>query len=276
MNDLLDTVLFHLSQPRLNLIKTLYLNFKALPFKTAIKLPICIYGPVKIYWLKGKIEINTPNIFRGMIKLGKNNEFFNGVDSSAFIDLEKGSRIIFDGPCAISNNYKIRVSSNATLHFGSYTFFGSSIKFICTDSISIGHHSRCAYESQFADTNSHFVYNSKNNSTTRRNGPIDIGAFNWIGNRTSVNKGTKTKEHTIVCANSLLNKDFSTIKEGNQMLGGTPAKLIASGMKRIFSTTVENEIISYFKNDKEQEIYLFKQPPTDETDSIEYWFKHIM
>lgn len=97
-------------------------NFKLLPIKQAIKLPIYIYGPIKFYWLCGKIELRSEKIFSGMIKLGRNNEFFNGTDKSSFILMEKNSKIIFEGPCAIGNNYKIRVTQNAELIFGAYTF----------------------------------------------------------------------------------------------------------------------------------------------------------
>ena len=103
-----------------------------------------------------------------MIKLGRNNEFFNGTDKSSFILMEKNSKIIFEGPCAIGNNYKIRVTQNAELIFGAYTFFGSSIKFICSNKIKIGAYTRCAYESQFVDSNFHFVLNMKTGNVTRR------------------------------------------------------------------------------------------------------------
>ena len=268
--------MYHLSQPKLNLVKTLYFNFRLLPFRVAIKFPIYIYGPVKFYWLEGKVEIHSSNIYKGMIKLGRNNEFFNGVDHSAFITIGTGGKLIFEGPCAISNNYKLRIADNAILKFGAYTFLGSSIKFICTNSISIGKYTRCAYESQFVDSNFHFVYNKKTKMTTRRNGPINIGEFNWIGNRTTINKGTFTKNYTIVCAGSLLNKDFSLIQEDYPMLGGTPAKVITSGLKRIFSTKVEDEIVSYFCENETESNYYFEKEFEDNLDSINYWFKNIM
>lgn len=239
MKNFIDKVMYQLSQPQLNLVKTLYFNFRLLPFHIAIKLPIYIYGPVKFYWLKGKIEIHYPNIYSGMIKLGRNNEFFNGVDKSAFINIGIGGKLIFEGPCAISNNYKIRIA-------------------------------------EIVDSNFHFVYNEKTRTTTRRNGPIYIGAFNWIGNRTTINKGAKTKDYTIVCAGSLLNKDFSLTPENNQMLGGMPAKLITSGLKRIFSTKIEDEVISYFNKNNEKNNYTFNEDFEDNLDSIKYWFKNIM
>ena len=45
------------SRTRIRWFKTLYINFRTLPFSQAIRLPIWIYGPVKLYCLSGKIKI---------------------------------------------------------------------------------------------------------------------------------------------------------------------------------------------------------------------------
>ena len=37
------------SRTRIRWFKTLYINFRTLPFSQAIRLPIWIYGPVKLY-----------------------------------------------------------------------------------------------------------------------------------------------------------------------------------------------------------------------------------
>ena len=268
----IDRILFHLSQPYLNVLKSVYVNFKLLPFRTAIKLPILIYGPVKIYWALGNIEIRSNNIYRGMIKLGRNNEFFNGVDRSSFILLEEKSKLIFEGPCAISNNYKIRVASNAQLKFGAYTFIGSSVKFICTKSISIGNYTRCAYESQFVDSNFHYVYNESTKEVAQRNGEIVIGAFNWIGNRTTINKGTYTKDYTIICAGSLLNKKYDDPID-KQMLGGTPAKIIGNGWIRIFSVDTEKRINRYFGEHENEKRMRLEDYNNNNLTELKKWFK---
>ena len=55
---------------RLSLSKTIYFNFKCLPFRQACKLPIFIYHNTSIYRI-GKIEIKSKEIFQGMIQWGK-------------------------------------------------------------------------------------------------------------------------------------------------------------------------------------------------------------
>ena len=54
---------------RLNIVKTLYINFRKLPFLQAIHIPVYVYGGLQIDSLKGEIIINHP-IKSGMIKIG--------------------------------------------------------------------------------------------------------------------------------------------------------------------------------------------------------------
>ena len=50
-------------------IKTLYFNFKYLPFKEAVKLPVFLSRHVCLKKIKGKVIINS-KIRTGMIKIG--------------------------------------------------------------------------------------------------------------------------------------------------------------------------------------------------------------
>lgn len=274
--NLFDKIIFHLNIEWINLFYTLVVNFKCLPLKHAVKLPILIYGKMNCYWSCGKIEILSDKISHGMIKWGRNTEFFNGNDKSSFLYFEKGGRIIFHGPCAISSNYRIRVANGGTLEFGAYTFFGSNIKFICTDYIYIGDYTRCAYESQLVDTNSHYVLNMNKGVISKRNGIIYIGRYNWIGNRSTINKGCKTKDYTIIGTGSLLNKDYTQEEDCNQMLAGIPAKQVAANIKRIFNTQLENTISNYFSLNPTQGIYKFSDELVDDMSSIHNWFHKIM
>ena len=73
-----------------------------------------------------------------------------------------------------------------------------------------------------------------------------------------------------------LNKDFTKLEENHQMLGGIPAKLITSGLKRIFSTKIDKQIEQYFSSNKDEEFYTIKTPFIDNYNDIIYWFKKIM
>lgn len=249
-----DKILYHLSQPKLNIPKTILFNFRVLPFKQAIKFPVFFYGKVDFYWLKGKVFFLDTKIKRGIIEFGKNNEFNNGVKKSSFILLGENSKLIFQGPCSFGTGFVLRLADNAELRLGSDTFFGGSVKVICTKKITIGKFTRCAFESQFIDTNYHFTINTKSNIINNRVDEIVIGDYNWIGNRNSIMKGAKTKNDTIIASNSILNKDFTIRKEEFQFLGGLPANLISTSVRRIWSYEKEIELINYF-NTENNDVY---------------------
>lgn len=245
-----------LSQPRLSLWRTVYINLRTLPFRTAIKLPIFIYGKVRLFMLNGQIILATEDIKRGMIKIGRNTDSFSLFDHSGFISLgSKNSRIIFDGPASISLNSKIRVPAG-TLHFGEYVYIGASNRIICNgEYIKIGRYTRIAFESTIMNSGFHHVYNENKQNIVKTTRPITIGEFCWIGNRSSITAGAKLKDYSIVCSNSLINKDFSYTDGENQMLGGAPAKLIGMGFHRVFSPILEEKIERWFKEHPSEIIY---------------------
>jgi len=245
-----------LSQPRLRIFRTFYLNFRTLPFRQAVKLPIFIYGGVRFLGLNGKVVIESDNIKTGMIGIGKNFESFSLFDHSGFILLGSNrSRIVFEGPASIGINSKIRVP-DGELRLGKYAFIGSNVRIVCNgESIIIGEYTRIAFETVIMNSGFHYVYNMNKHTTARHTRPITIGAYNWIGNRSSVSSGARTKDHTIICAGSLVNKDFTSIDGNNMMLGGSPAKLIATGMCRIFSPAVDERLSEYFRQNPNTDFY---------------------
>ncbi len=263
---------YHWSKPHLNLFKTIYFNCRVLPLREAVKLPIYIYGSVSLYWLQGKVIFEQTPIRRGMVKLGRNTEFFNGVKGGAFILLGKNSRLIFEGACAIGNDYSLRVAADATLRLGAYTFFGSSVKLICVKGITIGQFTRIAYESQLVDSNFHYTYHLSSKTIHPKEQGIVVGAYNWIGNRTTLSKGAHTKPYTIVCSHSMLNRDYTTYPNAYPTLGGTPAKELASGMKRIYSIEIERELNSYFKSHPTNQPLVYGKELVDNYESIKKWF----
>ena len=249
-----------LNQPRVSLWRTLYFNFRTLPFSTAIKLPVFIYSKVHLFELNGSVCFENTPIRRGMVKIGINAESFALCDHSGFIQLASSkSKIVFEGPASISVNAKIRVVAGE-LRFGKYAYLGEGIRVVCNGgSIHIGAYSRIAFETVIMNSGFHHVYNSNKKSITRTTRPIRIGQYCWIGNRCSISPGAALKDFTIVCAGSLVNRDFTAIEGENQMLGGSPAKVICCGMKRIFSPKLEAQVIKWFDEHPGENTYAIEQ-----------------
>lgn len=249
-----------LSQPRVSIWRTLYFNFRTLPSKTAIKLPVFIYSKVHLFELNGKIRFENTQIRRGMVKIGINADSFSLSDHSGFVQLgSKKSKIVFEGPVSISVNSKVRVVAGE-LRLGRCVYIGEGVRIICNGSfIHIGDYSRIAFETVVMNSGFHHVYNSNNKSITRTTRPIHIGKYSWIGNRSSISAGASIKDYTIVCAGSLVNRDFSTVGGENHMLGGSPAEVICYGMQRIFSPKLEAEVIKWFNEHPTERTYCLQE-----------------
>lgn len=218
-------------------LQTLYINFKMLPFKQALKLPIFIYTATEFRSLEGKIRINgyiSPN----MIHIGDNTRYPTTNKPLSIWTIN--GLIIFNGPIKFFQGTYVYVGKKATLQFGSNgTFIGSDTKIICRDNIFIGNHVEITWECQIYDTSFHYVIreNSEVYALTKK---IIINDFVWVGNRTTISKGAILPSHSIVASGSLCNKDYS--EHGEKCLyAGYPAMCKKSNIDRIYSYTKEAE-----------------------------------
>ena len=226
------------------LLKTIWFNFKMLPFTQAIKLPIWLYGKISFRSLNGNIVINGP-ITSGMVKIGKNDHYV--ATSIPYCIWTIRGTIIFNGPINFFMGSYVLVSDGATLSLGKYpTFIGSNIKIFCFSNISIGDCVRLAWDCQIIDTSFHYIERMNvDDPVLPLIKPIRIGNRVWIGNRTTISRGAVIPDDAIIASNSLVNKDFSQIPPYS-MLAGSPAVLRGSGLKCIFDEGIQLELDKLF------------------------------
>ena len=244
------------SRSRFRLLKTLYINFRTLKFKEAIKLPIFIYGKVSFFNLGGTIEIKAP-VKTGMIKLGCIQGYFTGQHGSALILLSQGSKLIFNGPCKFDLDYAIRITGNGIVNIGKCIGFGSETKIYCEEKITIGDYCRIPFGSTFMDTNYHYSIDTVEGIVHKKSAPIHIGSFNWIGNTSTIMKGTRTPNGAIIASKSFLNRDYIKLGNGEQniVIAGSPAKIVRNNMTRVLSLETEELLNGYFKQNPDAENY---------------------
>ena len=70
--------------------------------------------------------------------------------------------------------------------------------------------------------------------------------------------------------------EYTLNEENFIMLGGSPAKVLTSGLKRIFSTEIEKDIIYFFNNNPKANNYNLTSELSDDFKDIHYWFEHMM
>ena len=104
------------------------------------------------------------------------------------------------------------------------------------------------------DTNFHLIADFNNNRVKRVAHPISIGDYCWICNSTTVTGGAIIPNKTIVASNSLVGKDYSNLPE-ESMIGGVPAKHIATGFRRVENRRLESDIYRYFRENPNAEFF---------------------
>lgn len=241
-----------LNQPWLSLWRTVYFNFRTMPFRVAVKLPVFIYGRVRLFGLNGKVVFENTPVKRGMVKIGVNGDSFSLFDHTGYVQLgSQKSRIIFEGSCRIALNAKIRVIAGE-LRLGEGVRIGSDTKIICNGGrLSIGKYSGITFACTVMNSSFHYTYDIKKGGYCNRTSPIEIGAYNWIGNQTTILGKCKTKDFTIVGTGSLLNHDFTKCEGDYPLIAGRPAKIVRTGLKRVFSPYAEQRIASLFKQEED-------------------------
>lgn len=227
----------------LNLFKTLYVNFRLFPFHVAVRLPVFVYGRLRVISLLGRAEVRG-TIRPGMIRFGiPPPEEFVGYTSSI---LANQGTILFNGPCVFFNGFCIRVCRDKTLEVGDRVTCSSNVSIYALDDIKIGNQTRIAFNSLLMSSDMHYSIDTKTREVHGNSAPIVIGNNNWITSHVKVMKGTVTPPWTIVTSGSFLNKDYTDSVPPESVIGGVPAKLIKQGQRRVFSLNSEKMLREYF------------------------------
>lgn len=254
---------------RINIFATIYINFRLLPLSQACLFPIYVYGKVNYVRLQGRCVFQKCKIIRGMVKIGRHNDYYTDAKRNTLF-IQNGL-LIFHGYCNISSGILIKLI-NGELDFGDKVWIGNSVTIDCCHKIIIGDGSSITFNCFLSDSNHHYLID-KNMKVKKKEGLIMLGKNNWVGNNTTITKGTLTPDGTIITHGSLVNKDFSSIGDSENsiaktslMLSGTPAKIIAYGSRRIFDSKIEKEIDDYFKLNPQESTFKFEQTFHDEVE----------
>jgi acetyltransferase-like isoleucine patch superfamily enzyme len=230
---------------KVNITKTLYFNFKMLPFHQAKKLPFYFYGPVVFPNLSGNINIQTKALKRGMIQFGCKEENIISTFEPTRIYIQ-GS-LTFTGTFKFGSAIQFLVWDNGQVELGDNGWIGSFTKLVCFRSIKIKNNLLASWECQIFDTDFHFIENVNNGQVSDASGSIVIGHDVWLGNRVSIAKNTVIADECIVASGSLCNKDYTSFGK-NTVIGGTPAKYIKSGVKYMADKRLERRLFKHFSN----------------------------
>lgn len=243
-----------MSKPRVNWIKTLYFNFRLLPFKQAKKIPFFIYGNPVFNSLSGDVEFKCP-VKRGMVKINYQQTFAPSLQTVKSQICLYGTLII-GGNVVIGCANKILVTKNAVLELSHHVQIMDFCNIDCYSYIKLETGVCISHRCQIMDTNHHYIVDILGRTINDNKRDIVIGEYCWICNSTSINAGAIIPKYSIIASHSLVNKDVS--KWGSHILiGGIPVKLLKQGVARVFN--VKNELL-LFQLSQQSELDSFSIP----------------
>ncbi len=201
-------------------LKTIFFNFKYLPIKQAIKLPILISRKVYLREVSGKILIIGP-IRPGLIQLGYGNiGIFDNKKSRSI--WEVSGTVIFKGRANIGHGSKISVGKNGELILGENFIITAESSLVASKKIEFGNNCLLSWDILIMDTDSHII---KDNTGSIINYPkqITIGDNVWIGCRCLILKGAQIPDNCVIGADSIVNR---LLENRNSLYAGSPVKLM--------------------------------------------------
>lgn len=196
--------------------KTLYFNFKCLPFKQAVMLPVHVHYKTLLKDTSGKVVLNCRPRF-GMIGIGFENGY-KGVSNRGL--WEAGGKIVFNGSANIFPGAKIIATGE--VHFGE-NFSMQTSTIISRKKIVFGNNCLLSWDCLIMDSDQHPVKEIETDQQINPPEEVVLGNNIWMGCRCTVLKGTKIPDDTIIAANSFLNKKY---KGQYQVIGGNPARIL--------------------------------------------------
>lgn len=206
----------------LSVPRSIIVNFRIFPFRTALKLPMFVANNVVIRSLKGKIKIVGP-VSTSMIHIGYHRvEGCDERSSHTFLEIRKGSEWIIHGSVHVGQSAVIHVSHGAILVTGDNFAISGSTQIICQKYIQIGNDVQFSWDSVVMDSDSHAIFDEKGQRLNEDDNII-IGNHVWIGSSVTILKGTVIGNDCVVGACSKLSKDY---KDNNCLIVGNPAKVV--------------------------------------------------
>lgn len=205
--------------------KTIYFNFKYLPFRQAVILPVIISNKVQLANVKGKIVFERP-LRPGMVSIGfEKTTLFDFKTSRSIWDV--AGKVVFKGDAVIGQGSRIIVGADGTLNFGHRVLITAQTSIVAYQSIALGNNCLLSWDILIMDTDFHSI-SDKQGTVLNPTTPIVIDDHVWIGCRSTLLKGSMIPKGCIIGAGSLVNKSLS---DADALYAGTPVKKLRDNVK---------------------------------------------
>lgn len=203
----------------LSLIKSIWINFRFLPIRQAIKLPLLVYYKTKFVARSGLIRIEH-RAYWGMIRIGFHKVPVCNSSDKTIINIK--GKLIFKGSAHIGRSSKIIVGSSGNLILGDDFKISASSAINCYHLIEFGKNIQFSWDCLVMDSDAHTIFDEKG-MKLNLNKPIVFGDNIWIGCRCTILKGSNIPSNCVIGACTIITgQKFET----NSIIAGCPPKSI--------------------------------------------------
>lgn len=204
----------------LALPRTVWFNFRYLPFSQARRLPIWLAPNVRVKCMyRGGIELKT-------VRFNASHIGFHVADAvdcygaHTILDICHGGKWIVDDDLHIGRGAIIHVGPEGKLSVGRNFAISGTTSIICSHSITIGNDVQFSWNSLVMDSDAHKIFN-EDGEWVNRPASVSIGNHVWIAANASVMKKAVIGDGCVVAGNSLVNRDMAVT---SYIIAGSPAK----------------------------------------------------
>ena len=198
--------------------KTIYFNFKYLPFQQAIQIPIKVSKHVYLLRTDGQVKIDSA-IQTAMILIGYGDVGIFDKKVSRSIWSVTGT-VIFRGSARIGHGSRLSVGGELIL--GNNFHITAETAIVASNRVEFGDDCLLSWDTLIMDTDFHEVRDMSGNILNPST-PIVIGDKVWIGCRCLVLKGSIIPNNSVIGANSVVSKH---LEKENAVYAGQPARIL--------------------------------------------------
>lgn len=208
----------------LGLPKTLLFNFRYLPLRQAVKLPILVSHRVAICDFGGTVTVRG-EARSASVLLGFGNVGVYDYRRARSVWQVAGD-VIFDGPVRLGHGFKLSVVGQVT--FGAGFVAPAECRIVCRDRITFGRGIAVSWEAMIMDTDFHFLSADEAGDYPPRDAPIVVGDHVWICARALILKGVTLADGVVVAAGAIVP---NSVDEPHALVGGNPARVLRKGVR---------------------------------------------
>lgn len=208
----------------MNWLATLRLNFRLLPWRQALRLPIVVQGALRLD-IGPEARIVLPSDApHGTVVLGSRHETYKASAGRAQCSIYGTWQIV--GRVRIGVDSCLYIHRGATLTTGADVYIARDSQVECAEAITLGNHV-LAGEIYLCDTAAHKVSHAGVEQPMTR--PIMIGDGCYFGFRTQVLRGAVIPPQCVIGSGAVCTRDYAAQhKEGHLLLAGVPAQIRAT------------------------------------------------